>query len=111
MNWNGFGNCVESDMDIRICYVVKPSTCPDLIDGVYYNEEQYSEKACHMRAIHETNSKKETTNRTVSKPSESNMHSGNQLIIHEKYHSSLQCLRYVLHFCDPEYSIMILWPD
>ena len=54
MNRNGFGNFVEGDMDIRICYVVKPSTCPDLIDSVYYDDEQYSEKACHMRAIHET---------------------------------------------------------
>ena len=71
-------------MDIRTCYVVKPSTCPDLIDSVYYDDEQYSEEACNMRAIHETNSKQETTTRIASKPNESDMHSGNQLIMHEK---------------------------
>lgn len=84
MNRNGFGNCVEGDMDIRICYVVKTSTCPDLIDSVYYDYEQYSEEAYNMRAIHETNCKRETTNRIVSKPNETDMHSGNQLIMHEK---------------------------
>ena len=84
MNRNGFGNCVEGDMDIRICYVVKPSTCPDLIDSVYYDDEQYSEEACQMRAIHETNSKLKTTNQTVSKPNESIMNSGNQSMMHEK---------------------------
>ena len=84
INRNGFGDCREGDMDIRICYVVKPSTCPDLIDSVYYDNEQYSEEACHMRDIHETNSKLKTTNQTVSKPNESNMNSGNELIMHEK---------------------------
>ena len=84
INRNGFGNCKEGDMDIRICYVVKPSTCLDLIDNVYYDDKQYSEEACHMGAIHDTNSKQETTNRTVSQPNESNMNSGNQLIMHEK---------------------------
>lgn len=40
VNKKGFGNCRKGDMDIRICYVVKPSTCPDLIDSVYYDDEQ-----------------------------------------------------------------------
>ena len=84
INRNGFGNCVEGDMDIRICYVVRPSTYPDLIDSVYYDDKQYSEEACNMRAIHETNSKQETTNRIVSKSNETDMHNGNQLIMHEK---------------------------
>ena len=84
INRNGFGDCRKGDMNIRICYVVKPSTCPDLIDSVYYDDEQYSEEACHMRDIHEINNKQETTNRIVSKLDESNMNSGNQLILHEK---------------------------
>ena len=84
INRNGFGDCRKGDMDIRICYVVKPSTCPDLIDSVYYDDEQYSEEACHMRAIHKTNSKLKTTNQTVSKPNKSNMNSGNQSMMHEK---------------------------
>ena len=84
VNKKGFGNCRKGDMDIRICYVVKPSTCPDLIDSVYYDDEQYSEEACRMRDIHEINNKQETTNRIVSKLDESNMNSGNQLILHEK---------------------------
>ena len=37
-----------------------------------------------MRDIHEINNKQETTNRIVSKLDESNMNSGNQLIVHEK---------------------------
>ena len=84
INRNGFGDCRKGDMNIRICYVVKPSTCPDLIDSVYYDDEQYSEEACQMRVIHETNSKQQTTNRTVFKPNESSMNSGNQSMMHEK---------------------------
>ena len=84
INRNGFGDCRKGDMNIRICYVVKPSTCPDLIDSVYYDDEQYSEEACQMRVINENNSKQQTTNRTVFKPNESSMNSGNQSMMHEK---------------------------
>ena len=57
INRNGFGDCRKGDMDISICFVVKPSTCPDLIDSVYHDDEQYSKEAWHMRDIHEAESK------------------------------------------------------
>ena len=84
INRNGFGDCIEGDMDTRICYVVKSSTCPDLVDSVYYDDEQYSEEACNIRAIHEINSKQEITSRISSKSNETDMHSGNQSIVNEK---------------------------
>ena len=51
MNRNGFGNCVEGDMDIHICYVVKPSTCSDLIDSINYDDEQYLEFLKEWRQV------------------------------------------------------------
>ena len=34
---------------MEICYVVRPSTCPDLMESSYFRFHQYSEEACRMK--------------------------------------------------------------
>ena len=49
-NVGGYVNCNRNDEnELEICYVVRPSACPDLMDSFYFRFLQYLEEACKMK--------------------------------------------------------------
>ena len=49
INVYGYGNGHKNDKNhMKICYVFKASTYPDLVDSYYSKHRKYSEEACTM---------------------------------------------------------------
>ena len=55
VNSSGQGNCQNSNTpksDDKLCYVMRPSNCPDLKNSSLYQDKQISREACELNNQH-----------------------------------------------------------